>query len=150
MKRGWALLILSLILLTQYQNCSPMEAAGKKSLFSLSSVYPYYEEKPVYYENLQLIEVSQKNSVWSYKFAAAVARTDDPARVIDVEIRIYDGVSGAVLCTSKKASVNNTNNHIEINSCNSSLKVQSVHVEMDAKLSSESVLKPLREYEFKL
>ena len=145
---GLLLLVLSTVLF--FQNCSGSKhysASGNN--ISLSSIYPYYDEKPSYFENIQLTTAFEENGLWKYQFVASVVYADMPSEEVDVEIRIFDQ-DQKILCPRRTARVKNTNNHIEIPDCQSSRQTTLARIEIYAKLSSETASKKISNYTFVL
>lgn len=133
-----------------FQNCSESKhTSSSATSLSLSSIYPYFEQKPDYYENVQLTTVFQENGLWKYQFVASIVYADTPSEEVDVEIRILDQNQN-VLCPRRTARVKNTNNHVEIPDCQSSQQATLARIEIYAKLASETALKKISNYTFVL
>ena len=133
-----------------FQNCSGSKHASTSGTYvNLSSIYPYFEQKPVYYENIQLTTAFNDGGVWKYQFVASVVYADAPSEEVDVEIRIFDQNQN-ILCPRRTARVKNTNNHIEIPDCQSSQKATLARIEIHAKLATERVLNKISTYTFVL
>ncbi len=144
------ILICALSAILFFQNCSGSKhsiTSGEK--VSLSSIYPYYEQKPEFFENIQLTTAFEDNGIWKYQFVASVVYVDVPGEEIDVEIRIYDQNQN-VLCPRRTARVKNTNNHILIPDCQSSQKATLARIEIFAKLAVATPLKKISSYTFVL
>lgn len=133
-----------------FQNCSGSTYTNNSgSSVNLSSIYPYYDVKPSYYENIQLTTAFQESGIWKYQFVASVVHADTPGEEVDVEIRIFDQ-NQKILCPRRTARVKNTNNHIEIPDCQSSQQATLARIEIYAKLASETALKRISKYTFVL
>jgi hypothetical protein len=142
------LLVLTPILF--FQNCAESKhTASSEASVSLSSIYPYFEEKPEFYENIQLTTAFQENGLWKYQFIASIVSAETPSEEVDVEIRIFDQKQ-AILCPRRNVRVKNTNNHIQIPDCQSSQKATLARIEIFAKLASERTLKKVSDYTFVL
>jgi hypothetical protein len=144
------LLVLALSAVLFFQNCSGSKhATTSGNNLSLSSIYPYYDEKPLYFENIQLTTAFKENELWKYQFVASVVYIDMPSEEVDVEIRIFDQ-DQKILCPRRTARVKNTNNHIEIPDCQSSHQATLARIEIYAKLASETAIKKISNYTFVL
>ncbi len=146
----FAALGLALSAVLFFQNCSGSSHESTSGTYvSLSSIYPYYNEKPIYYENIQLTTAFEESGLWKYQFVASVVHADTPSEEVDVEIRIFDQ-NQRVLCPRRNVRVKNTNNHIEIPDCQSSQQATLARIEIYAKLASETALKRISKYTFVL
>ncbi len=143
-------LIAGLYVILLFQNCSSSSSHnGEVIYFSADSIYPYHDKKPQYFENVQLTEAVKINDLWTYQFAASIVYIENPAQMVDVEIRILDE-DGNILCPRTSARVNNGNNHIPITNCQREEDVESVRIEVDAKLPAETMYKRLQTYTFQM
>lgn len=145
---------LCLSIVVVFQNCSPSHnPSGSSSLssFDISQVYPYYLEKPVYFNDVQLTGVVQNNSVWEYQFIASAVDIDTPANNIDVNIQIRDQKE-KLLCVSKTVRINSKNNIIQLDDCKSSQKATEARIKVFIKPATKSAYdaKPTSTYTFKL
>ena len=146
------LIALSLIALCisvlMFQNCSqPFHQEG--SSMNLSLMYPYYSQKPDYFDNVQLTAVLQDGDIWRYQFVASVVSIETPEADIDVDIQIHDQ-HNAIICPRFTATVKNTNNHLEIPDCTSAKKISEAKIDVRAKLTTESTFQLINTYEFDL
>jgi hypothetical protein len=139
MKSTYLSILLSVCTLMIYQNCSPSHKGenGSSAVFSAEAVYPYYEEKPTFFDSVQLTKVFKEGSLWKYQFVASVVFIDEPEKNIDVEIKIFDQ-DGKILCPRKVITVNFNNNYISIDNCQSNKQAILAKIELYAKLSTES------------
>lgn len=126
-----AILVISAISL--FQNCSPSHdpTGGSHSLssFDISQIYPYYLEKPDFFNNVQLTEVKQVDKVWEYQFIASAVDAENPSQKIDVNIQIRDQ-NNELLCVSKTVRVSSSKNTIAIDNCKSSEKASIVNIKV--------------------
>ncbi len=144
-----SLSIMFILIVLNFQNCSPSHTGGSGSL-NLASIYPYYSEKPDYFESVQLIKVEQgSGGLWLYQFAVSIADADDPQKSIDIEVRIFDQAN-AVLCPTFNATVTAASNNIVIDNCSSANMATKAKVEIDAKPTTGTTLEPVRTYSFDL
>ena len=92
MKSTYISIIASVLILLIYQNCSPSHSSNESTAqsFSVESVYPYFNQKPTYFDNVQLTKAYEEDSIWKYQYVASIVYIDDPQQYIDIEIKIYD------------------------------------------------------------
>lgn len=146
------ILTVGITTLSIFQNCSPSHEGGSTTAaFSIASVYPYMTgSAPVYFDNVQLTEAAKVGSNYEYSFVAGVVYIDDPGRDIDIEINIYDD-EDKILCLSKTARINSSNNHVMIDNCTSTREVDTIKITVKAKLATESGSPlPVNSYTFTL
>lgn len=145
--------LLSLLTLGIYQNCSPSHTGNQEveSPFDISSVYPYFDSKPEFMNNVQLTKAYKDGNVWRYQFVAGIVHADKPDSDVNVDIRIFDQDDN-ILCLSKKATVSSSSNHIMIDNCNASTKASLVKIHVYAKLATKASFdaQPTNTYVFSL
>lgn len=146
-----ATVLLGFLTLTVYQNCSPSHNGDGTVItpFDVSKVYPYYDAKPEFINNVQLTKAFKDGNVWRYQFVASAVHVDTPDSNINVNIQIYDQ-DGELLCLSTQATMNSSSNHIVINNCNSSVKATLVKINVFVKLATQSAYpkEPTSKYVF--
>ncbi len=146
---------LSLVAITMtflmFQNCSkPQYQDNSGTSVNMSLIYPYYEKKPDYFENVQLTSVfADSSNLWHYQFVASVVSIENADQDINVDIQIRDQHDN-VLCPRFTATVKNTSNHMEIPDCISSKKVSKTKIEVRAKLATTTTYQLVNTYEFEL
>lgn len=145
--------LLGLLTLSIYQNCSPSHNGNGsvETPFDVTKVYPYYDAKPDYINNVQLTKAFKDGSVWRYQFVAGIVYAENPDTDININIEIFDQ-DDKLLCLSKQATVNSSSNHIIIDNCNSSIKATTVKIHVYAKLATQSAFPttPTSKYIFPL
>ncbi|MCB9073569.1 MAG: hypothetical protein H6623_08100 [Bdellovibrionaceae bacterium] len=139
MKSTYISIIASVLILLIYQNCSPSHSSNESTAqsFSVESVYPYFNQKPTYFDNVQLTKAYEEDSIWKYQYVASIVYIDDPQQYIDIEIKIYDE-NNNLLCPRTSKTISTDDNHILIDNCESDKQVKSTKIEVYAKLASTS------------
>jgi hypothetical protein len=146
----WVSLAIAMtLIMLNFQNCAPSHISP--NAFSIASIYPYYDEKPEYFDSVQLIDSNESGGTWTYKFAASVVYADNPAMDIDVEIAIVDE-AGTALCPVTQLTVNQTSNNIIIDNCQATHQATQAKITIQAKLHSDTAgtVQPVSEYTFDL
>lgn len=142
--------IMAIMIVLNFQNCSPSHVGNSSGSFSLASIYPYYSEKPEYFESVQLTEIEEGVGTWKYQFIVTLVYIDDPSQDVDFEVQIFNE-SDALLCPSKSFTVNQNTNHIVIDDCISAVQATTAKITVSAKLASAtSALVPIKNYVFSL
>ncbi|MCB0378353.1 MAG: hypothetical protein KDD33_07660 [Bdellovibrionales bacterium] len=138
-----------------FQNCSATHTTTNLSsecgdqgqcVGSLQDLYPY-STKPSFYEDVQLINKVLDAGEWNYQFIASVVDIDNPDQNIDVEIHLLDG-DGKLVCPRTTATVNRSNNHIEIAECKNSAELDVIVAQI--KVDNGSGMEVTREIELNL
>lgn len=139
----WTLIstiVIGLITLSVFQNCAPSHQGNSTdgvTPFDVSKIYPYYDERPDYFNNIQLTKVYEDAGLWKYQFVASAVYVDAPEEDIDVDIRILDQ-DDKLLCLSTKVRVNSSSNNIMIDNCKSSSKASTVKIQVFLKLALQA------------
>ncbi len=109
-----------------FNNCDSNHLRNPEQTVDVASIFPF-NEKGQYFQNVQIVEKSEDSGVWNYQFIASIADADQESTELDVEFDVVDG-EGNRVCPRSVTTVNNSNNHIQIASCESTTNYSALKV----------------------
>lgn len=120
-----------------FNNCDSSHLIDREATVTLSSIFPF-KMKSQYYQNVQIVNKSEESGVWNYQFIASVVDAEQEESDVDVEIDVLDG-SGNRICPRTQATVNRSNNNIQVLECKSTTDFGALKVEVKAAPAGQSL-----------
>lgn len=133
MKAVYLSFVLCLSLVFLAQNCTQFESQSFLSNQIISSIYPYPDDAPLYFADSQFVDKLEINggidTGFSYQIISSVVSAVNEEELLSVDIIILNP-DGESVCPRVSRTVNNAQNHIEIDDCISNFSFEEVTVKI--------------------